>query len=160
MGRRNGTTVSPQKRRVLLDTLPPICYYCTTPFSGRRPATIEHIVPASRGGSNECQNLALTCAPCNHSKGYMTGVEFLESRGIKNPKTRLGHYKGDPVMQSVYSLDCYYCGDSFVSKSTHPLFCSRSCRISYSAGQNNKHTKLPIFNQIAKERGMFHFERK
>lgn len=32
-------------------------------------ATIEHIVPQGHGGTNAIENLALSCAPCNHRKG-------------------------------------------------------------------------------------------
>jgi len=32
-------------------------------------ATIEHIVPRARGGSDAIENLALACASCNHEKG-------------------------------------------------------------------------------------------
>jgi 5-methylcytosine-specific restriction endonuclease McrA len=32
-------------------------------------ATIEHIVPRARGGTDELENLALACAGCNAEKG-------------------------------------------------------------------------------------------
>jgi 5-methylcytosine-specific restriction endonuclease McrA len=32
-------------------------------------ATVEHIVPQSRGGTDEPANLALACARCNYQKG-------------------------------------------------------------------------------------------
>ena len=31
--------------------------------------TIEHILPRSKGGTDELKNLALACAGCNHEKG-------------------------------------------------------------------------------------------
>jgi 5-methylcytosine-specific restriction endonuclease McrA len=31
--------------------------------------TVEHIVPRSRGETDDPKNLALACARCNHSKG-------------------------------------------------------------------------------------------
>lgn len=37
-----------------------------------RPLTIDHIVPISRGGTNELENLQLLCRPCNTSK--MTNI--------------------------------------------------------------------------------------
>ena len=33
------------------------------------PASIEHLVPRSRGGGNEAENLALACVPCNSARG-------------------------------------------------------------------------------------------
>ena len=35
----------------------------------RREATIDHIQPQSRNGSNQQKNLQLLCRPCNSSKG-------------------------------------------------------------------------------------------
>lgn len=32
-------------------------------------ATLEHIVPKSRGGSNNMENLAAACLQCNYAKG-------------------------------------------------------------------------------------------
>ncbi len=32
-------------------------------------ATLEHIVPRTRGGTNEVENLAVACARCNREKG-------------------------------------------------------------------------------------------
>lgn len=36
--------------------------FCPDPFS------IEHIVPRSKGGSNDLDNLAIACQGCNNSK--------------------------------------------------------------------------------------------
>jgi 5-methylcytosine-specific restriction endonuclease McrA len=33
------------------------------------PATIEHLLPRSAGGSDDLANLAIACARCNHEKG-------------------------------------------------------------------------------------------
>jgi hypothetical protein len=44
------------------------CYYCGRPFTKKRPATIDHFVPRSRGGSNDLRNLRLACIECNHRK--------------------------------------------------------------------------------------------
>jgi 5-methylcytosine-specific restriction endonuclease McrA len=52
------------------------CYYCGIVLS-RKTATIDHIVPLSKGGSFALDNLALCCKPCNQSKGNMDCVEFM-----------------------------------------------------------------------------------
>jgi 5-methylcytosine-specific restriction endonuclease McrA len=36
--------------------------------------TIEHILPRSRGGTDDLGNLALACANCNHEKGIRHDV--------------------------------------------------------------------------------------
>lgn len=40
------------------------CAYC-----GGAAATLDHIVPVSRGGANGWENLTAACKPCNSSKG-------------------------------------------------------------------------------------------
>lgn len=45
-----------------------VCLLCEQPFSLSRPATIEHLVPRSRGGTNQFDNLALTHAKCNQKR--------------------------------------------------------------------------------------------
>ena len=42
------------------------CQYC-----GAQDAALEcdHIIPLSRGGTNDIENLTASCAPCNRSKG-------------------------------------------------------------------------------------------
>lgn len=49
------------------------CAYCG---AENVPFQIEHIIPKSRGGSNRVSNLALSCGPCNQTKGSMTAAEF------------------------------------------------------------------------------------
>lgn len=52
-----------------------ICTYC----GYRRMATsmdIDHMIPVSRGGSNEKSNLQVICRRCNLRKGQMTDGEF------------------------------------------------------------------------------------
>lgn len=42
-----------------------VCVYC-----GESPEDLEcdHVIPISRGGTNDLSNLATACAPCNRSK--------------------------------------------------------------------------------------------
>ncbi len=55
----------------------PRCGYCRT--SSRvigQPLTVEHIIPISRGGSSDEDNLWLSCRRCNEYKG--TQVEAID----------------------------------------------------------------------------------
>lgn len=55
-------------RRIILAT-GPACAIC-----GTAPATTaDHIVPVSRGGTNELTNLRPACHPCNSARGNRTG---------------------------------------------------------------------------------------
>ena len=54
------------------------CHYCGCRFSFVDDAEIDHVVPVSRGGTTELENLVLACASCNGSKGTMDAEEFLE----------------------------------------------------------------------------------
>lgn len=40
------------------------CYWCQKPLT-LRSMTIEHLVPKSRGGTNDPSNLATACDGCN-----------------------------------------------------------------------------------------------
>lgn len=46
-----------------------VCAYCTCPVSyqeyGSSFATVDHVIPKSRGGSNAKYNLTLACLDCN-----------------------------------------------------------------------------------------------
>lgn len=42
------------------------CVYCMT---GEGPFHLDHVIPWSRGGDHSAENLCVSCAPCNQSKG-------------------------------------------------------------------------------------------
>lgn len=50
------------------------CAYCGTSIV--EGATVDHMAPLSREGSNAIANIALCCGPCNSGKGAQTLVEF------------------------------------------------------------------------------------
>ena len=51
------------------------CVYCSTDLSDT--FEIDHVVPLSRGGSNEPENIQLLCQRCNRMKHAKTHNEFL-----------------------------------------------------------------------------------
>lgn len=64
-----------------------LCAYCGLPMSKRRypwhperVATLDHVLPVSRGGRNQRGNLVAACFGCNQAKGAMTGDEFRATR--------------------------------------------------------------------------------
>lgn len=50
------------------------CVYCESPVTLRDH--IDHVIPRSRGGSDDPSNLVASCAPCNLSKGARTPQEW------------------------------------------------------------------------------------
>ena len=53
------------------------CYICGCGLNSRQRPTIEHVVPKSRGGSNEPRNLRIACQPCNVDKNDWRYAEVL-----------------------------------------------------------------------------------
>ncbi len=62
--RRRPTGWEP-KRQAVFQRDGRVCQYCLAPTA--RPEC-DHIVPVSRGGSDDARNLATACKPCNASK--------------------------------------------------------------------------------------------
>lgn len=50
------------------------CQYCTKRFQASE-LTLDHILPRSQQGSDEAENLATSCYPCNQRKGSRTPDE-------------------------------------------------------------------------------------
>ena len=47
------------------------CQYCGTTSH----LTVDHVIPRSRGGHSDWDNIVTSCAPCNRRKGNRTPVE-------------------------------------------------------------------------------------
>lgn len=48
------------------------CFYCQSDAT-----TIDHMIPVSRGGSDDLVNLVGACERCNHEKGDMSIDEYI-----------------------------------------------------------------------------------
>lgn len=44
------------------------CRYCGEKLLGKAQATVDHVIPRSKGGSNRMANLVTACVPCNQAK--------------------------------------------------------------------------------------------
>ena len=51
------------------------CVYCGTAL-GIEDATLDHVIPLSRGGGHQPGNLVSACQPCNQMKGALLPTEF------------------------------------------------------------------------------------
>lgn len=52
-----------------------------------RHAVADHVIPKSRGGSDDLSNLVACCEQCNGQKGAKTPEEFLEWKKCKGVKS-------------------------------------------------------------------------
>jgi 5-methylcytosine-specific restriction endonuclease McrA len=64
----------PLSRRALLLRDNYTCQYCGEQ-PGRELLTIDHVLPRSRGGRTEWENVVAACAPCNRRKSNRTPDE-------------------------------------------------------------------------------------
>jgi 5-methylcytosine-specific restriction endonuclease McrA len=78
------------------------CQYCYQTFPSSK-LTIDHVIPQSRDGSSEWDNLVTCCAPCNVTKGCKTPEEVhfkLYKRPVRpdwSPQLCLRLKKDDPA---------------------------------------------------------------
>lgn len=56
------------------------CAYCDKPLT--KKYHVDHIVPISRGGTNDRRNLQCTCGPCNVSKRDKLPEDFARTIGL------------------------------------------------------------------------------
>ena len=56
------------------------CFYCG---ERKKPLTLGHVIPTSRGGTGRVANLTAACLPCNQRKGNQLPEEFLADRPEK-----------------------------------------------------------------------------
>lgn len=64
----------PLSRRALLLRDNYTCQYCGSQ-PGRENLTIDHVIPRSRGGRTEWENVVVACGACNRKKGNRTPEE-------------------------------------------------------------------------------------
>jgi hypothetical protein len=60
--------------------------------------TRDHIIPKSRGGTNDVANLRVGCGPCNHSRGNYMTEEEVAFRDANPHLWKPEHDKGETVL--------------------------------------------------------------
>lgn len=70
-----------------------VCAYCGMPLlmsthqgQAGQQASLEHIIPLSRGGEDSEANTLASCAPCNHAKAQMPAAAFRGSPFLRDRK--------------------------------------------------------------------------
>lgn len=61
-----------------------ICRYC-----GNRGATVDHVIPTSRGGNHHTDNMVCACAFCNVTKDDLTLLEWIATGTAPEPAKSL-----------------------------------------------------------------------
>lgn len=56
------------------------CHWCSK-WLTLQTATVDHVIPLSRGGLNNMNNYVLACQPCNHGRGNDLPVGLLGLTG-------------------------------------------------------------------------------
>ncbi|WP_152548756.1 HNH endonuclease [Kozakia baliensis] len=76
------------KRKSIWSRFEGRCFYCddeVTHYSKRHDSLeVDHILPVSRGGSDDEGNLTCACRNCNRAKGDMTAKDFFAFRKTKS----------------------------------------------------------------------------
>ena len=75
--RRESRTARRQRLRLRLWTADPHCAYCRRSIKSPERATVDHVIPRSRGGTFARGNAALCCTDCNQCKRDRTPEEWL-----------------------------------------------------------------------------------
>lgn len=68
------------------------CFYCAKSLEemlSDESHTIDHLIPKSKGGKNEEENLVLSCRSCNSKKGTKTLEQLKKMEKIKKSKSYL-----------------------------------------------------------------------
>lgn len=72
--------INPARKRKLYRRLVerdgPFCFWCEERFSPDWPYSLDHLIPSSRGGGNQLNNLVLSCDWCNNKRGDMPAGKF------------------------------------------------------------------------------------
>lgn len=72
----NSKRISTSTRNYIFKRDNNICLYCKKRFC-KFDLSVDHIIPRSKGGSNEESNLTTSCHKCNNEKGNLDLNEYL-----------------------------------------------------------------------------------
>ncbi len=74
-------SISKNKRHRIASKTDGRCFYC-----GDIGADIDHVIPKSKGGTNDISNLVIACKSCNRSKKDKSLDDFRYSEALKKTK--------------------------------------------------------------------------
>ena len=77
-GKRHSAKISVAVQDFAIASTEGLCKYC-----GELAMTFDHVIPVSKGGSADADNIVLACVSCNSSKGNKDLNVWLASRSVK-----------------------------------------------------------------------------
>lgn len=79
----NGGRHTSEQWLTLLDSYHGLCVYCFN-----KATTRDHVIPLSKGGTNNIENVVPACRPCNDSKGKKSLFVWLLQRKVDDRRTK------------------------------------------------------------------------
>ena len=78
-------------RRMVIERDGPRCVYCGVDLLTEE-IQLDHVIPESKGGATNYDNLQVTCAKCNREKGILGEQEFMNKLRVRaiNILNRIG----------------------------------------------------------------------
>lgn len=68
------------------------CFYCGADKASGAILEVDHVIPVSKGGTNDDYNLVTSCKPCNMGK-FVKTIDELEATRLKNAEEKLKDIK-------------------------------------------------------------------
>jgi 5-methylcytosine-specific restriction endonuclease McrA len=107
IGRFNQLKINTKLKKQLFGHLAILpCCYCKNVFIVAQ-LTIEHIIPLSWNGTNDADNVALACKPCNHARGREAAFIKYQNKKLAThslPNTRVLYSRSDSAKTTPTGL--------------------------------------------------------
>lgn len=71
------------KIELLMDVVKPSCIYCNKMIKKRSDLTVDHVLPKSMGGSDNKENLVISCTKCNKDKKDLLLTQYIRAFDVK-----------------------------------------------------------------------------
>lgn len=84
-----GVVAKPSKRELVKKKDGYRCHYCKAAEAPNNLLTIDHVMPSSRGGSDDALNLVAACRRCNNEKADRTPQEWVDRWYLREEKERI-----------------------------------------------------------------------
>ena len=92
-----------------------LCFY----ECGREADTDDHIITASRGGTDAPINLLRACVQCNSERGDLPVEDFIRIRGLNKPlprgQTDIEYKLLNFSIHDLHIKKCQHCGSAYIA---------------------------------------------